>query len=256
MARIPEAVGRNSRTTSAPPLGDISFPGAVTAVVAAQRMLQTLMTAAAGADGYPGGGIGFARPAWQRSSSNFSRAELDPEQITFGALVHFTTHSALQNFIKPWQMRPPSAATGTGFCIGERRILTNSHVIHGGTSIRVERHGRSGNFAARVLCEGEMCDLALVTVDEDEFWEDLPSVVFQDEVPALDDTVIAVGYPLGATSITVTRGVVSNVQMKDLTLRGWDDEQQLLAVQHVAKTLQHTAQSSVPRDTPERAEPH
>ena len=68
-------------------------------------------------------------------------------------------------------------------------------------------------------------------MDADEFWEDLPAVVFQDEVPALDNTVIAVGYPLGATSITVTRGVVSNVQTKDLTLRGWDDEQELLAVQ-------------------------
>ena len=33
----------------------------------------------------------------------------------------------------------------------------------------------------------------VVTVDDDEFWEVLPAVVFQDDVPALDDTVIAVG---------------------------------------------------------------
>lgn len=50
-------------------------------------------------------------------------------------------------------------------------------------------------------------------------------------MPELDDTVICLGYPLGATSITVTRGVVSNVHMKDLSLRGWNDENLLLVVQ-------------------------
>lgn len=68
------------------------------------------------------------------------------------------------------------------------------------------------------MIESEMCDLALVTVDDPTFWLDLPFVEFEDAVSSLGDTVIAVGYPLGAKSVTVTRGIVSNVRMSDLTL--------------------------------------
>ena len=65
-----------------------------------------------------------------------------------------------------------------------------------------------------MLCASAICDLALVTVDDDEFWRDMPLTRFQDAVPDLDDTVVAVGYPLGAQSVTLTRGVVSNVHLK------------------------------------------
>lgn len=117
---------------------------------------------------------------------------------------------------------------GTGFHIGGGRIITNSHVIRNHTSLRLSRHGKPGNFAGRVLCDGRLVDLALVTVDDRDFFENLPIVSFQQEVPNLDDTVVAVGYPLGAQSVTLTRGVVSNVQLKDLTLSYKGGEQQLV----------------------------
>ena len=41
----------------------------------------------------------------------------------------------------------------------------------------------------------------------------------------MDDTVVAVGYPLGAKSVTITRGVVSNVAMADLSLRRMNPQQ-------------------------------
>jgi S1-C subfamily serine protease len=115
-------------------------------------------------------------------------------------------------------MKDPKTRTGSGFYIGNKRILTNSHVVHNATSIRLERHGKPGNFAGRVLCETPVCDLALLTVDDEDFWRGLPEITFQSSVPELDDTVLAVGYPLGSTTVTVTRGVVSAVKMKDLSL--------------------------------------
>ena len=134
-------------------------------------------------------------------------------------MIHFTNHAVSPLLLKPWKVGDPQASTGTGFYIGEKRIVTNSHVIHHSTSIRLERHGQPGNFAGRVLCESVLCDLALLTVDDETFWEGLPSVRLQDAVPSLDDTVVAVGYPLGAKSVTVTRGVVSNVALEDLSLQ-------------------------------------
>jgi S1-C subfamily serine protease len=80
--------------------------------------------------------------------------------------------------------------------------------------------GKPGTFKGIVLCESEMCDLALVTVDNDAFWDDLPIVEFADEVPNLGDAVLAAGYPLGNKSVTVTRGIVSTIYLKDLSLLG------------------------------------
>ena len=47
------------------------------------------------------------------------------------------------------KVKPPGAATGTGFAIGARRLLTNHHVVDSATSLRVSRHGVPGNYEAR-----------------------------------------------------------------------------------------------------------
>ena len=161
-----------------------------------------------------------------RASSNVHRKDVKAD-IPFGSVIHFTNHSVAPLALQPWKVGDPQASTGTGFYLGDKTIVTNSHVVHDNTSLRLERHGQPGNFAGRVLCESELCDLALVTVDDEAFWEGVPAVQLQGQVPSLDDTVIAVGYPLGAKSVTVTRGVVSNVMMKDLSLEGGRNPAQL-----------------------------
>ena len=76
----------------------------------------------------------------------------------------------------------------------------------------------SGNFTGIVLFNSEVLDLSIITVEDDSFWEGMKPVKFQNDVPPLDDTVLAVGYPMGSTTVTVTRGVVSAVKMKDISL--------------------------------------
>ena len=170
----------------------------------------------------------------QRSSTVQASETSSPDAMPFGALIHFTNYPVMTNFLEPWKTSQGAPSTGTGFVISPiaaRTILTNSHVVHAAASLRVEAHGRAGNYEGRVLCESEQCDLALVTVDDDSFWEDMPATHFAVDAPQLDDTVIAVGYPLGATSITVTRGVVSRVLMMDFTLMNFTRQRVLPAVQ-------------------------
>ena len=52
----------------------------------------------------------------------------------------------------------------------------------------------------------------------------------QHEFFCADDTVCAVGYPLGATSVTLTRGVVSNVKIGDLSLTDLQEGQLMVQV--------------------------
>lgn len=136
----------------------------------------------------------------------------------FGSIIHFTTTSVWPLTMTPWKVANPQTSTGTGFHIGERRILTNSHVVRHNQRIELRRHGQPGVFIGRLLCESTACDLALLTVDDDHFWEKLPSETLHDAVPLLGDTVDAVGYPMGAQSVTVTRGVVSLIFLSDLSL--------------------------------------
>ncbi len=57
--------------------------------------------------------------------------------------------------------------------------------ISNSTTVHVRRPGNPKKWRARLLCEGIICDLALLTVDEEEFWsEDLMSLQFVD-VPEL-----------------------------------------------------------------------
>ena len=154
-------------------------------------------------------------------------SEFDEGDVTlpFEAVVHITNSNAVVQLSSPWKVKSPQTCTGTGFSIGNKMLLTNHHVVASSTSLRVAKHGVPGNYPAKVLCESAVRDMSLLTVEDDTFWEQLPAVTFQEKVPNLDDTVCAVGYPLGATSVTLTRGVVSNVQLSDLSLTDFQEHQ-------------------------------
>lgn len=53
---------------------------------------------------------------------------------------------------------------------------------------------------------------ALLTVNDDEFWEGVLPVEFG-PLPALQDAVTVVGYPIGGDTISVTSGVVSRMEI-------------------------------------------
>ena len=58
-----------------------------------------------------------------------------------------------------------------------------------------------------------LCDFAaLLTVENDEFWEGVSPLQFGD-LPALQDAVTVVGYPIGGDTISVTSGVVSRIEI-------------------------------------------
>ncbi|KAI3843883.1 hypothetical protein MKX03_036979 [Papaver bracteatum] len=53
---------------------------------------------------------------------------------------------------------------------------------------------------------------AMLTVEDDEFWDGVSPVQFG-SLPALQDAVTVVGYPIGGDIISVTSGVVSRMKI-------------------------------------------
>eukprot|EP00884_Botryococcus_braunii_P011067 jgi/Botrbrau1/19962/Bobra.0059s0078.1 len=153
-----------------------------------------------------------------RTAKHITRLDTEPRPGSVAALrsvLKVFVVQTLPNYAQPWQMRPQRSASGSAFVVDvqKRFILTNAHVVANATTTHVRRPGNPKKWRARVLCEGKICDLALLTVDDSDFWgDDLLGLEFVD-VPELQDSILVAGYPLGGDSLSITKGIVSRVTM-------------------------------------------
>eukprot|EP00375_Theileria_parva_P003164 XP_765845.1 serine protease [Theileria parva strain Muguga] len=67
-------------------------------------------------------------------------------------------------------------------------------------------------YIARMIEIGHECDLAVLTVDDESFWDGITPLEFGD-VPNLHDNVTVIGYPTGGDNLCITSGVVSRVDV-------------------------------------------
>ncbi|CAJ1943922.1 unnamed protein product [Sphenostylis stenocarpa] len=116
------------------------------------------------------------------------------------------------NFSLPWQRKRQYSSSSSGFVISGRRVLTNAHSVEHYTQVKLKKRGSDTKYVATVLAIGTECDIAMLTVDDDEFWQGMSPVEFG-ELPALQDAVTVVGYPIGGDTISVTSGVVSRIEI-------------------------------------------
>ncbi|KAG0591583.1 hypothetical protein KC19_1G185700 [Ceratodon purpureus] len=132
-------------------------------------------------------------------------------EIALDAVVKIFAVSSSPNYFLPWQNKAQREATGSGFVISGRRIVTNAHVVADQTHMMVRKHGSPIKYHAHIEAVGHECDLALLRVHDDEFWEGMLELELGD-IPFLQESVAVVGYPQGGDNISVTGGVVSRVE--------------------------------------------
>lgn len=106
------------------------------------------------------------------------------------------------------------AGAGTGFIIDEEgHIVTNWHVVTGGTSFSVILSDGT-EVPAQLMGEDPRDDLAVVKIDPSA----VPATVALGDSSQLQQgqTVLAIGSPLGAFGNTVTMGIVSALNRNQL----------------------------------------
>ncbi|CAL5357572.1 unnamed protein product [Camellia sinensis] len=123
----------------------------------------------------------------------------------------YCTHTA-PDYSLPWQKQRQYTSTGSAFMIGDGKLLTNAHCVEHGTQVKVKRRGDDTKYVAKVLARGVECDIALLSVESKEFWKGAEPLHFG-RLPRLQDAVTVVGYPLGGDTISVTKGVVSRIEV-------------------------------------------
>jgi len=109
---------------------------------------------------------------------------------------------------RQFQVPRKAVAMGSGFIIDKSGyIVTNNHVVDGGTKIKVKlQDGRE--FTAKLIGTDPATDIALLKIDAKG---PLPAVEFADDRNVrVGDWVIAVGNPFGLSN-TVTAGIVSSI---------------------------------------------
>jgi hypothetical protein len=77
----------------------------------------------------------------------------------------------------------------------------------------VRRYQDPRPYRAKVEFIGNDCDLAVLSVQDESFFENLEPLEFG-ELPKVRSAVITYGYPAGGEEISYTRGVVSRIELQ------------------------------------------
>lgn len=132
-------------------------------------------------------------------------------ELALDSVVKIFTVASSPNYLLPWQNKSQRESMGSGFVIYGKRIVTNAHVVADHTFVLVRKHGSPTKYRAEVKAVGHECDLAILVVESDEFWEGMKFLELGD-IPFMQEAVAVVGYPQGGDNISVTKGVVSRVE--------------------------------------------
>ncbi|MFM1549452.1 MAG: trypsin-like peptidase domain-containing protein [Lentisphaeria bacterium] len=151
----------------------------------------------------------------------FTVSAVDDFESINQSLIRLTVAGQKPDYRIPWNPGRSSSGSGSGFVIGERRIMTNAHVISNSRFIELEKDGDPERYQAQVKFVAHDCDLAILEVDDPDFFEGTQALEFGN-IPALHSTVYAFGYPIGGERMSVTRGVVSRIEFRTYSHSGLD----------------------------------
>jgi len=144
-----------------------------------------------------------------------------PAAPVANSLVRIQETSQEPNYKAPWSGGEVSGGVGAGFIIADNRIMTNAHVVSNARFLTVSKEGDPKLYPARALFVAHDCDLALLTVDNPDFFKDTTALGFGG-IPAIESTVSVYGYPIGGDRLSVTRGVVSRIDFQPYSHSGVD----------------------------------
>jgi S1-C subfamily serine protease len=164
---------------------------------------QRFVPLASGSEDHPSPAEGPSSPGADEPLDAYSHAVTSAVARIAPSVVHIAVRHAAGRSPEGPRERP--AGTGSGFVFTpDGLILTNSHVVHGASSLDLTlQDGRT--LAATLVGDDPDTDLAVVRVTAEDL---VPAVLGDSTVLRPGQLVVALGSPLGFQA-TVTAGVIS-----------------------------------------------
>jgi S1-C subfamily serine protease len=113
---------------------------------------------------------------------------------------------------KPWTKAAPTEISGSGVVIEGKRILTNAHVVAYASQVQVQGSQTGDKISATVVATAPGIDLAVLKLDDESFFDGRPPLPRASSLPEIKDPVLAYGFPMGGTTLSITRGIVSRIE--------------------------------------------
>lgn len=117
------------------------------------------------------------------------------------------------DYESPWSSPYQEKTGGSGFIISGNRILTNAHVVSDAAFIQVKKANDSEKYLAEVEWLGHDCDLAILTIPDEMFFDRTYPLEFASEIAPVQAEVKVLGYPVGGIDLSVTRGIISRTEV-------------------------------------------
>lgn len=129
------------------------------------------------------------------------------------SVIKIYTTQAAPDYFTPWRLLNPRQSSGSGAVIADNQILTNAHVVANASYVQAQKHNDPKRYLAKVSFISHEADLALITVEEDGFFDDLRPLEIG-ELPDPLEEVSVYGYPIGGKSLSITKGILSRVEQQ------------------------------------------
>ena len=113
---------------------------------------------------------------------------------------------------KPWTKHAPQESSGSGVVIEGRRILTNAHVVLYANQVEVQANQGGKKISATVEAIAPGIDLAVLKLEDETFFNNRQPLERANTLPEVKDAVMAFGFPLGGSSMSITKGIVSRIE--------------------------------------------
>ncbi len=137
-------------------------------------------------------------------------SEKEANRISSSVVKIFTV-SVKPNYYQPWQMRSQKFSTGSGVIIDDHLILTAAHVAANAVYLEVKKSENPKKFIAHVKWISHEADLALLEVEETDFFKGTEALSLG-KMPHRQDGVAVYGYPQGGNEISITQGIISRIE--------------------------------------------
>jgi S1-C subfamily serine protease len=138
------------------------------------------------------------------------------------SVVRIVVYSQRGDWYSPWRPGAVQAASGSGFVIQGGAVMTNAHVVSDARLVLLFLHNDPEPHPADVYRIAHDADLALVRPRDAHLLDRIPALALAEGLPALGSTVETLGYPVGGSRVSSTRGVVSRVEDQQYLHSGAD----------------------------------